>query len=426
MINQNSMDTATVPEIADKAGGLSSAAPEAGFRQELPRRKFPRLMKSQKTLWQALLLFLGTRLALYLLVYLSAVIYPGDFTQFSGEPFESPEAVASDVMTMFCQFDCKWFMSIAVSGYETYPNHLTTGHAANWAFLPFYPLLGRYLAEYSGLSILQSFYLISNICCFLGLLLWIRFLRMFRLSYETRLAGAFFYCVLPYSVYFIAPYTESLFMMFTIAAFMLAMKERYLPAALCAMAMVATKNIGVMFVFPLAIIFWQHNGFRAFFKLTDLKTAYFWLAFMLVPLPMFVFQNWLWLSTGDALAFKNIQLAWGRMMGNPFMHMLEGFASGGYKAYFAAFFAGCFIPIAYLLFRKRYAEGVFLLLGALIPVSTGVNAIPRYMFGMMPMLLAFTLMMEGRPWFRNLLLTLSGMLAVFISVAWARGEFFTV
>ena len=114
------------------------------------------------------------------------------------------------------------------------------------------------------------------------------------------------------------------------------------------------------------------------------------------------------------------------MMGNPFMHMLEGFGTGGYKAYFAAFFAGCFIPIAYLLFRKRYAEGFFLLLGALVPVSTGVNAIPRYMFGMMPMLLAFTLMAEGRPWFRDLLLTISGMLAVFISIAWVHGEFFTV
>ena len=375
-----------------------------------------RTAKVLKVMGKALLLFLATRLALYLLAYLSVVIYPGEVQMVSGKPFESPGAVADDVMNMFCQFDCKWFMSIAISGYEAYPSHLTTGHAANWAFLPMYPLLGRYLSDFTGGNILPAFYLISGISCYIGLLLWIYLLKMFRLSYETRLAGAFFYCVLPYSVYFIAPYTESLFMMFTIAAFILAMKERYLGAALCAMAMVATKNI----------LFWQHNGFRAFFKFRSLKTAVFWLSFMLVLLPMFVFQNWLWYSTGDALAFKNIQLAWGRMMGNPFMHMLEGFGTGGYKAYFAAFFAGCFIPIAYLLFRKRYAEGFFLLLGALVPVSTGVNAIPRYMFGMMPMLLAFTLMAEGRPWFRDLLLTISGMLAVFISIAWVHGEFFTV
>ena len=412
--SEHSLAGALTPE---SSGGISVPSALAGKS---------RTESVLKGAGQAFLLFLASRLALYLLAYLSVVIYPGEVQMVSGRPFESPGAVTADVMNMFCQFDCKWFMSIAISGYETYPSHLTTGHAANWAFLPLYPLLGRYLADLSGGNILPAFYLISGVCSYLGLLLWIYLLKMFRLSYETRLAGAFFYCFLPYSVYFIAPYTESLFMMFTIAAFILAMKERYLCAALCAMAMVATKNIGVMFVFPLAILFWQHNGFRAFFNFRSLKTAVFWLSFMLVPLPMFVFQNWLWYSTGDALAFKNIQLAWGRMMGNPFMHMLEGFGTGGYKAYFAAFFAGCFLPIAYLFFRKRYAEGVFLLLGALVPVSTGVNAIPRYMFGMMPMLLAFTLMTEGRPWFRDLLLTLSGMLAVFISIAWVHGEFFTV
>ena len=44
------------------------------------------------------------------------------------------DSLETDVWSVFCQFDCAWFKSIADIGYDSYPHGLTTGHAANCFF----------------------------------------------------------------------------------------------------------------------------------------------------------------------------------------------------------------------------------------------------------------------------------------------------
>ena len=78
------------------------------------------------------------------------------------------ESIEVDIPGIFCQFDCSWFLSIADIGYDTFPHGLTTGHAANWAFFPLFPLLGHWLGALLGIGTLKAFYLIRitsyNVC----------------------------------------------------------------------------------------------------------------------------------------------------------------------------------------------------------------------------------------------------------------------
>ncbi len=381
---------------------------------------------TKKDFLNVTLAFLLSRLFFYGLVYFSLINFPTTDSFIHKPFFASKNNIVTDTMQGLCRFDCVWFETIALDGYELYPDHLTTGHAANWAFLPLYPSLGRILGFLTGTDVLTGFFLVTNIAFFIALLLWVKFLKLFRFSEELRTIGLLFLCFLPYSTYYLAPYTESLFLMFSLGAFIMAYKEKYLWAAVFAMGMTATKNIGIMFVFPLTILFIMQNGFKNLFNIKSLKTNAFWLAIMLVPLPMFLFQTYLWNVTGDALAFKDIQIAWGRMMGNPFHHMVKAFATGGYKAYFATAFVLSFGMIALLAWKKRFAESFYLLLGVLIPVSTGINAVTRYMFGMLPLLLAFMYLFEMSRLVRNLILGISGAIAIYILVAWTHSLFFTV
>ena len=99
-----------------------------------------RLSISRRDWMMILLAFVVSRLALYAIGYFGAMHYNVE-TDFI-DAINLVQAVEDDIPSMFCQFDCGWFQSIADVGYDTYPHGLTTGHAANWAFLPGFPLTG--------------------------------------------------------------------------------------------------------------------------------------------------------------------------------------------------------------------------------------------------------------------------------------------
>lgn len=367
--------------------------------------------------------FLLSRFFLYLMVYFGLVHYPSTVDVVHAPVFSE---FFQDTMRIMCNFDCKWFIDIAVNGYQFAPDNLTTGHAANWAFLPAFPLLGRLFSSVLGIDILTSFYVIANVSFFIALLLWLKFLKFYRFTPANRSFALFFLCFLPYGTYYLSPYTESLFLALTLGAFINAYQGKFLWAAFCAMAMTATKNIGVMFVFPLFILAWQQLGFKELINIRSPKTWSLVLAIMLIPLPLFIYQTYLYHLTGDAMAFKNIQLAWGRELDNPFEYIYEALNTNNYKFYFACVSIFGLALCLYIFYKRRLAEGVFLLLGILIPVSTGINAVPRYIFGLVPALLAIVYITDRHSWLRNFVLATGAALSVYFAIAWGHGMFFTI
>ncbi len=369
------------------------------------------------------LAFLASRIILYAIGYFGAMHYNVETDQIGQINLLS--SVEEDVWNVFCQFDCAWFKSIADVGYDTYPHGLTTGHAANWAFFPLFPILGHYLGALFGLKSLYGFYILANISSFAMLPLFFLCLRQLGQDIEVSRFGVWLLAFSPYSVYFISPYTESTFFALTMMLFLFAYRHQWFWVAVAGMLMTATRNLGVMIVFSALIIAIQSYGLRELLRFQE-KTFRVVLAIWFIPFVMFAFMFYMYLHVGDAFAFKNIQVAWGRLFDNPFDYWVEGFETGGRKIYLSIMIAIGWLINIYLFKQRRYAEAVFMLICCFVPILTSTNAFPRYMFGLYPTSLALVLMVRNRPYLRPLFLTVSALLSSYFVIAWVNAKFFTV
>ncbi len=374
--------------------------------------------------WQLILLaFVISRVALYAIGYFGAMHYNVETDFFDAVNVTS--AVEVDIPGIFCQFDCGWFQSIADVGYDTYPHGLTTGHAANWAFLPGYPLLGLWVGKLLGIGTLNAFYLIANLSFLAVLPLFFLCLRQLGQDLDTARNGVWLMAFSPFSVYFIAPYTEALFMALSLMLFLFAYRHRWLWVAIAGMLMASIRNQGVLVVFSVAILALQAYGWRELLRFGD-RSLRVMLTIWVIPLVLFCYMLYLYHHVGDGMAFKNIQLAWGRISDNPFRYWWEGFSTGGRKYYLSVVIMLGWALNIYLLYQRRYAEALFLFLGTIIPLLTSTNAYPRYMFGLYPTMLALVLFVRNKPTLRPLLLALSALLSAFFTIAWVNAKFFVV
>ena len=369
------------------------------------------------------LAFMVSRIMLYAIGYFGAMHYNVETDQIG--QVNLLDSLETDVWSVFCQFDCAWFKSIADVGYDSYPHGLTTGHAANWAFFPLFPMLGHYIAAAFGVPSLYGFYAIANIASFAMLPLFFLCLRQLGQELDVARFGVLMLAFSPYSVYFIAPYTEALFLAATLALFLFAYRHQWLWVAVAGIIMTGTRNIGVMVVFSVGILALQAYGWKELLKFGDRGLRVI-LAIWFIPLIMFLYMFYMHNHVGDAFSFKNIQLAWGRIFGNPFAYWLEGFETGGRKIYLSIMIVvGCALNI-YLIKQKRYAEALFMFICTFVPITTSTNTVPRYMFGLYPTSLAIVLIARNRPNLRPIMLAMSAILSCYFVIAWVNAKFFTV
>ncbi len=371
------------------------------------------------------LAFLISRAVLYAIGFFGAMHYNVETDLIDTTALNLAESIDVDIPGIFCQFDCGWFLSIADIGYDTFPHGLTTGHAANWAFFPLFPLAGHWLGELLGIGTLKAFYLIANLSFLAALPLFFLCLRQLGQSLEVARYGVWLLAFSPYSIYFIAPYTESTFMALMLVVFLFAYRHRWLWVALAGVALTATRNLGVMVVFSVLILALQAYGWRELVRLGD-RGLRVWLTIWVIPLAIFGYMFYMHFHIGDAFAFKNIQLAWGRMFDNPFEYWWSGFETGGRKYYLSVVIALGWLLNGYLFWQRRYAEAVLMLVCIFVPIVTGTNAFPRYLFGLYPTMLAIVLFTRNKPMMRPLILALSALLSSYFVIAWVNAKFFIV
>lgn len=207
--------------------------------------------------------------------------------------------------------------------------------------------------------------------------------------------------------------------------FLFAYRQQWLMVALLGVFISATRNLGVMMVFPVLILALQAYGWREFFRFTERAFKVVFTLWM-IPLGLFAYMFYLYHLTGDALAFKHIQVAWGRYMDSPLDWWLSGFELGGRKSYLSIMVMFGWALNLYLFSQKRWAEATLMFICCTIPLMTGLNAMPRYMFGLYPTMLAIILLTHRWPAIRPAVLCISGMVASFIAVAFVNFKFFTV
>jgi len=327
-------------------------------------------------------------------------------------------------LRLLCSWDCGWYQSIAELGYDAQPTDHPLGEA-NWAFFPLFPLLARAAGWATGWGALAGGLLVANLAFMTGLCVLHRHLRS-RLPPEAARFVVVALAFSPYSLYFSAPYTESLYLMLMVCAMHCAHQRSWVWAGLFAAALSATRNLGVFVVLPMALMAVQQFGWRALLRLAP-GTERVWLGLALVPLGLFMFMAFLHHHMGDALAFKNVQVAWGGTLGNPLRVIWHAFQNGGlYEQYCAA--AACLGLVlgVFLMARGWQPEGLILIIGVLIPAAVRVWSAPRYAFALYPVFVALGVLTQASPRLRWLVLGLLVPPSGFLIASWVAQKTFMI
>ncbi len=237
------------------------------------------------------------------------------------EPNRHPEAARWDdpavtrdlgfVTDVWARWDSVWFLRIAEHGYGS-----LDGTAA--AFYPLYPasvsLVGRaFLGHYVLAGIIVS--LAASLAAFVLL----HDLAETKLGVEGAHRTVIYLAVFPMTLFLQAVYSEALFLLLTVAAFVLAERRRFGPAGLIAGLALLTRPAGLALLPALALIAWHSPDRRR--GLANLAVA---------PLLFCLYPVYLWIDRGDPFAFARAQDVWTRHISyaGPFGGIWDGLRAG--------------------------------------------------------------------------------------------------
>lgn len=295
------------------------------------------------------------------------------------------------------KYDTSWYKTIIEEGYFKQPLLGDHHDAANWAFFPLYPLL----MKVSHFILPINYDILAFGVNSLLLLFALFFAFKYILLTRNDVIQAYIFVILMafgvYNFYFSILYTESLFIFLVITFFYCLKKKKYLWMGIIGALASATRNMGVMLVFPVIVQFledyFQTNKFsiKGFF-LNLVNSHKFILGTMMIPGGLFSYMLYLYLWVGDSMAFVHIQRAWGRGdISNPLRVLLNSLTNINSFVFYLSLWSLWGIYCLWLLLNnKRWSELIMAAFFVFIPLSTSVDSMPRYLIGCFLPLLSYT------------------------------------
>lgn len=317
-----------------------------------------------------------------------------------------------------CHWDCHWYVGIAQDGYAAAA--VTENHQTNWAFFPLFPLLVAAVKAATAMPYALAAVILGKILFLFAIYAFIEFAGRYSEGLSPVFAGLVV-ALNPYAIYGNAGYTEPLFLLLTCVFYILLKDRRYLACGLVGALLSASRVPGILVVLPYAIVVAEH------FSAADRdRRMEMLLGGCLIPLGLALYMLHLYHVTGDALAFVHVQKAWGRPLGNPLLVIAAGFAKGNIHLVWAAMSLLALLASLYLIYRRRLALGVFSLCSTLIPLSTGLQSMPRYLWWQAPLLLVLAGIIGRNRLARAVLLPVFLLGLVYMYIAWMAVKSWTV
>ncbi len=210
-------------------------------------------------------------------------------------------------------WDGHWFALIAERGYA-YDPFVS-------AFYPLYPLLLRGGARLLDGRVELAGVLISN-AAFLGALVVLY--RLIQIDFPRPVArrALLYLALFPTSYYFSALYSESLFLLLSVACLYAARRDRWWPAGVCGFLAALTRTHGALLLLPLAILFLRQQGWRPWrwsWRATPAPLA-------LVPAGLMSYMAYLRYLWDDPLVMLRAQRGWDRYSATPLETLREGWS----------------------------------------------------------------------------------------------------
>jgi hypothetical protein len=371
--------------------------------------------------------FVGVRVALAVVALVGVALLPDFSGQSEGAlgtlplvptPVDVPGWPAHPVtpgwhnlFTAWERQDALWFLRIAEHGYSA--------DDASAAFFPLYPLVVRGLSLVLGGHPLAAALLVSNLA-FLGALMVLFVLTRTEMSDDLARKAVLYAALFPTAFFFLAPYSESLFLLLVVGSFWAARRARWGVAAILGALAALTRNVGVLVAIPLAIeaVHQAHAPTRRPLPVRALALA-------LVPAAGTLLYLWFWkLESGDWLAPLHQQAHWQRELGSPLATLWDGTREafrfvgvypGGYHLLDWLIALAVLAAAAYALLRFRPSYGVFAWAMIVVPLASEFGGRPliaftRYALPIFPVYWAFARWTQGRPIRHELLVAVSASL----------------
>ena len=367
--------------------------------------------RKQSEIKYILLLFFSTRIILTIIGVFSRTLLERQY----GKQYVWSKYLWLDLWGVWDSF---WYIDIAENGYSDVGRNLLSPEQANYAFFPLYPMLMRILGTAIGNRYYIAGVIVSNICLIVAAMLLYRLVQ-FESGKLIASKSIKYLFLFPTAFIFSGVFTESLYLCLTLFCFYLAQRKQWMFAGVAGFFLALTRSLGVFIILPLLYEYLKERSFRIN------KLNFNVLFLLLIPLGLFVFTAYNYSLTGDFLAFKSIQTAWGREPINPFMAIVSGFRQGLFdsdsKKLLEAFFA--VIPLVSLIvfFKKiKFAYWLFAMYSILVPLSAEIDSIPRYVLPIFPLFILLANLSRNHYFDHAATLSL-GLLQGFLMVFWVCG-----
>jgi len=355
-----------------------------------------------------ILAFLVTRLGIAGVAYFATPI----MTDSTVPPYHfRPDNTLIDVFAS--RWDTGFYTTIADQGYR-----IQGVQFPSVAFFPLMPVLIRLVRLLTGDTLLAGL-LVAN-SALLAAVMLLHLLVALDHDQPTADRAVWYLLIFPASFFGSAVYSESLFLLLGIASLYLARKSRWWAAGVVSILGAMTRFVGVLLAPLLMVEWWQQR-----WQLKQVTTAIAeqepaarrvppeWtdlLAASLAPIGTLAYMLYLERKFGDPLAFLHASNVWGRTPANllstlaemvvrPAQGWLRALSDGALPLdnWLDLSFVILFVVLGIvLLAQKRWSEGIFVTLSALVPFGSGLlMSQRRYMWMLFP---AFILLAR---WGRN-------------------------
>jgi hypothetical protein len=341
---------------------------------------------------------LSTALIVRLLTLAAALLFveqrpvrPHPFLLHGGAPHRN---ALLDVMQ---RWDAYWFLNIARNGYRYYgvqeQSQGVVRHAeTNITPFPLYPLLIWLLGGLIG-DLSAAATLLSVVAYGLAMVLLHRSIANSPRGSPAVASRAIAYLSLyPAAFVFGAPYSESLFLLAAVGAFVALGRGRWVIAGLAASAASATRLAGVWLAPALALDLWRRDGY---FSRRVLALG------VLAGSGATAYLLYLWGLTGDPFAYFTAQQGWSKSFIAPWRGLLALFAAQPLASPLAALRVAAMALFAAALVDgwRRISAGQWLLACCwwLMPLcSSNPLGLPRYLLPSFPSFIVLAHWTEGR------------------------------